>query len=385
MRMVRILSPRSRVVARKAAAGDGSAGEASLRDVLPKPHMPAVRGSQTVTAILPNGRVTWIALDPAPASAAELERLRRAIHRADVYHAAGLQDEATAIRRLRKRVTTDLGRLGKRRERNARTLEQRRLTGDEKRAERLAVEVAKRERAARKQWASEGVLVRRRQRRDLWDAVVIASATPLFAAYGQRSDPFAEHNLALTLSLGVWLLGDELSDLVAGPRRLQGAAVRDLDVWSYVAPLGNLLTGWWLLADRQHERFVTGVVEDFSAPQVEEQLALPPMDVVAEVPLALRTREYRTSIDLAPYLASGHVDDFRSFGSVPAVATLVASEWDAAVRSSGNHVVGVWAEVELGILTITVTIGAYGFVGLLHSGLQPKVAWMVDTREPSSR
>jgi hypothetical protein len=380
--MARIRSHRSNVVIR-----EGSASEASLRDVLSKPRVPRVRGTRAVTAMLPNGRITWLSIDPVPASAAQINHLRRAIERADVYHAAGLHDNAVAIRRLSKRVTTDLDRLGRRRYQRLGKLEARRLAGDEKNAQRFAVALERHKLAVRGKWADERAVVQRQARRQLWDSIVIASSAPLFAAYGQEGDPLAEHNLALTLSLGVWLLGDELSDLLAGPRPVRGTAARDLDLWSYVAPLGNMLTGWWLFAERQHQRFVTGIVDSFpeavsQAAAVFNEIVTEPVEVL--VPVDGESRyTYRAELDLAPSLAPGHVDDFRTFAPVPAVATLVTSAWDVALAQARWRMAEVTAEVELGILTITVTIAGPGFSLPVDVLLQPRVAWVVDTRDPA--
>ncbi len=364
-------------------------GETNLRDVLARPRVPSIRGTRSVTAMLPNGGLAWLTLDPKPASAGEINRLRRAVERAGVYRAAELSDNAAALRRLSKRVTAELGRVGRLRRERSRKLTDRLLEGDEKNAATLAKQLRRERERTRTAWAEDRAALRRLRRRSLWDNLVLASAAPLFAAYGQEGEPAGEYNLALTLSLGVWLVGDELSDLLSSSRgRLEASAVRDVDSWSYVAPLGNLLTGWWLLDGRQHERFVTGIVDRYA------EITPPPQSLVLEAAEGLEAEladgglflrssvySYRAQIELAPFLAPGHVDEFRSFGRVPAVATLISSAWDLAIEELGFRVVGLTAEVELGFLMITVMIeGGYS---QLESLPQPRVAWMVDTRDPN--
>src|SRR5262249_14323104 len=102
--------------------------------------------------------------------------------------------------------------------------------------------------------------VRRLGRRSLWDQIVIVSAFLLFAAYGQPGQPFGANNVTLALSLLIWLVGDEIVDLLFGPEQASPYPLRDTDAWSYIAPAGSLLAGWWLLGDQQHERFVAGRV-----------------------------------------------------------------------------------------------------------------------------
>jgi len=73
------------------------------------------------------------------------------------------------------------------------------------------------------------------------------------AAFGQKGSVFATNNLLLAGNQLFWTLLDPV---------LQRVGVLDAGTASIVAalsPLGTLLTGQILLADRQHVRFVTGV------------------------------------------------------------------------------------------------------------------------------
>jgi hypothetical protein len=100
---------------------------------------------------------------------------------------------------------------------------------------------------------------RRMRRRDLWDKILIATSLPLFAAYGQRGNPFGVNNLTLLISLLIWLVGDEIADTLFRSAEKSPYPLRDADIWSYIAPAGNLLAGWWLMDGQQHERFVVGL------------------------------------------------------------------------------------------------------------------------------
>jgi hypothetical protein len=108
----------------------------------------------------------------------------------------------------------------------------------------------------------------------------------------------------------------------------------------------------------------------------------PPGELVAVDVIRPSRITYRAQIDLAPSLAPGHVDDFRAFTHVPAVATLVSSAWDVAIQERGYRVREVMAEVELGFLTITVVIEGLGPLLAVDTLPKPRVAWMVDVRDP---
>ena len=100
-----------------------------------------------------------------------------------------------------------------------------------------------------------------------------------------RVGPFGANNLTLTLSLLIWLVGDEIVDALFGSEEASPYPLRDTDAWSYLAPIGNLLAGWWLLGDRQHERFITGFtgfklegVKPTRATRREARLSIHPED-----------------------------------------------------------------------------------------------------------
>jgi len=98
--------------------------------------------------------------------------------------------------------------------------------------------------------------LRRQRQRSLMNSVLLATAAPFFVAYGDRESPFAKDNLILTGSLLGFLVADEAIDW-ASPK--PGMAQNIAQWWSYLAPIGNGLLVYWLLDDKQHERFVVGI------------------------------------------------------------------------------------------------------------------------------
>ncbi|HYD40166.1 MAG TPA: hypothetical protein VEB43_05010 [Anaeromyxobacter sp.] len=224
----------------------------------PSAGAPPVRGTEVLTATLPSGRIAWLQLDPPLAPVPELNHLAHAVERMEHRRAAEAHAATEALRRLSRTVAADAARLSTGAARRRRRL-WRRLAREGAALERRT---AARSRALAAELAAlrrrERALARRLDRRDLWDQLVVASAFPLFAAYGQRADPLAERNLVLSLSVAIWLVGDEISDFLSGARDARDV-VRKADLWSYVAPAANLLSGWLLLQESHHRRFATGV------------------------------------------------------------------------------------------------------------------------------
>jgi hypothetical protein len=72
------------------------------------------------------------------------------------------------------------------------------------------------------------------------------------AAYGQSGSPFAPNNVALAANQLFWSF---LEPLLKSFGIVSGAAP---SVVTWLAPLGTLLTGQLVLADRQHVRFLSG-------------------------------------------------------------------------------------------------------------------------------
>jgi hypothetical protein len=265
------------------------------------------------------------------------------------------------------------------------------LAGSAKRDRRIDKELVSLREDIEKAAAHHEQLLRRMGRRAFWDDLVVLSALPLFAAFGQRGNPFASNNLVLTASLLVWLLGDELTDLISGSETVLG--IRDTDIWSYIAPVANLYTGWFLLRNVQHERFITGFAKDFQASFPFRGVllsastdTLPPGGSSDREPERLFT--FRQELDLLPFIAPDHRDSFQSFEGVPAVASIAQVTWAAGLDDPADRrVVGLAAVVEDGILIITVTVAISNLKELPRQDavLSALVAaWIVDTAEPKA-
>lgn len=213
--------------------------------------------------------------------------------------------------------------------------------------------------------------VNRLRRRDLWDKILIAASLPLFSAYGQRGKLLGSHNLTLSLSLLVWLVGDHLMDAVFGSRSSRSRyAVDDADAWSYLAPIGNVLAGWWLLGDRQHERFVSGVTT---------------VKLEKVQPGTSKAYRYVTHVDLEDRIAKDHVADFRHFANVPAVATVGAMRLSSEGKAIEPRIERLSARIDNGELRLRLTFRAVpqkSAPGPAPTALgEVDIAWIIDTQE----
>ncbi len=331
---------------------------------------PPARGSDLLTAILPSGRVSWLRITPTLAPVQEANHLADAIERMEHRRGERLRSLDEALRRTSRTLPADVARVSTDHRRRHRELRRRILSGDAKVGRRASAVIAELRGALRKQLEREGEMARRLSRRALWDHLVVASAFPLFAAFGKRGNPLAEDNVALALLLLVWLVGDEITDVLSGDRRDAEDGVRKLDLWSYLAPVANLLTGWLLMHNRQHERFVTGFTS-----------LGPPR------PLPEGTYLYDRLVDLAPFLGPEHVPDFVTYSGVPAVAGVVAlaPPEDPTVAAQA-HVRTITASVDRGVLNVSVSVAVEPPETPLPDvrALVPSVnvAWIVDTKEP---
>lgn len=339
--------------------------------------VPQAGGARTVVAMLPNGRGLWLDVQPTLLPALQLDRLAAQTARWQARQARGIRGNAKAVRQFSRTIKGDaakLARAGGRAQRRLGTA----ITAAEGRLKRrladgFAQAAGHAVAARRQQWA----MLASGGRRELWDQAVVASAALLMAAYGQRATPLATNNLVVALGLGVWLLGDQAADLIAGKPT---GAIRGASGWSYAAPFANLLTGWWLLDGLQHERFVAGTLDlkDFT---------------VVSPPRARRVapqREYVARVDLSSRVAPEHFPYFQSYARVPVLATIqligVADPGGQPEPRIGRLV----AEVEQGVLTVKVQVAgpaaatANGARQLAPILGRLQVAWAVDTRNPTA-
>jgi hypothetical protein len=336
---------------------------------------------RTLIATSPSGRVAWLRLDPAVAQFDEVHGLRQTVVRGQERRAAALRSGRETLRALSKRVKADAERLSGAQLRGDRRLARQLVDRHGRLDRRLSRQIEEHRANIETVQAREWAIARSLRRRGLIDDLLVTSAAPLFAAFGRRTNPFAPNNLALTLLLLVWLIGDDIVDAVSGWRRRSGMFIRDTDLWSYVAPIANFLIGWLLLRRQQHERFTAGFADSFG----------PPTTVLGVS--ALRSREqifiYRQDIDLTQFLAPEHIQDFVTFANVPAFATVTSVEWSPGLGQRARpRILGVSATVDRGTLTIEVSVAIdcstdestdWGEVSSAVESL--RVAWIVDNKE----
>jgi len=331
------------------------------------------RSLRTVTAILPNGRVLWLGVGPAPGTEASLQRvahLAEASARRRRAQAKRQRAGMLLVARLSAASSRHVShRLVARRRRLRRRVKRLDLRLDRRLAR--AREVLRRKLERQRHLETESV--RRQHRRDLWDKAVVLTTLPLFAAYRAPGRPFAESHLALLLSSLLWLVGDDVVDAVFGPEEPSPYALGDLDIWSYIAPAGNLFGGYWLLGEFQHERFVAGVARippDAFSPRV---LAAPVV-----------LYEHAIAVDLSRIVAAGRFPDLAGLAEVPVVVTIRSLRFSSHAALAAPRAIDLSAQVIRGALVIDFRATAEVTLGAPTDPLPPvleslEVAWMVDT------
>ena len=328
-------------------------GDADHREAPPQ-------GARLLTAVLPDGRMVRLAVARPLAPADTIGHLARDTERVTRQQHSSTVRQRAAIRRLSLAVEADTVRLSTAQAERA-TAIRRRLVARYKRLDARVTKVVTdfRTRVDR-QLKLETESARRLKRRDLWDKIVIASSLPLFAAYGQQGQPWNTTNLALTLSLLIWLVGDEVVQTLFGSDEKSIYPWRDTDIWSYLAPIGNVLTAYWLFGSRQNERFITGVTT-----------------VKTKVDAGQQTFRQFAPVDVLPRVASDHRADFETFKDVPVVATVSATR-----LAAGAEVRSIGASVHRGRLRISFdVVTAVPVAGPADLG-EVDIAWIVDTAEP---
>ena len=333
------------------------------------------RGARQITALLPNGRTVWFRTAEPLAQESSLHRLAQIAERASDRHEAGHLYHTGAIRRLSTSIAADSSWVDARQLRRARRLRRQILAADQRLDLRLPKARDELRKRLDEQLKVDEENVRRLRRRDMWDKILIAASLPLFSAYGQRGNLLGSHNLTLVASLLIWLMGDHVVEAVFGPKSKSRYAMDDADAWSYLAPIGSVLAGWWLLGDRQHQRFVTGVTAVAAADDNARTLASGGL-------------LYRCSVrvDLRERIGPDHVADFEGFTGVPAVATLGALRFSTVAQGLDPRVERLSARVNQGVLNIRFRV----VTSKTPPGAPPDslgdldVAWMVDTRKPAA-
>jgi hypothetical protein len=285
-----------------------------------------LQGAGVVTAILPNGRRSRMRIVPTVAPISEVNRLRSVVLVNEKRQAVATAKNSRAIARLATAQAAAVKRLTAQQVKSDKEISKRIIDGHNRLDKRIAKELTGNGTLDRHGKRIMRALKQQRQR-SIWNGVLLATSAPFFAAYGDRAKPFSKNNLILTGSLLGWMLGDELIDQFTGKG---GALKGGANYWSYLAPIGNGATAYFLLDDKQHERFISGVTT--------------------------LTAASTPTVDLTKLVAPDAVDDFKKSDHV-VMATLA----DSAAAPAGLS-----AEITDGILTFTGTAG-------------DEVMWIVDT------
>ena len=324
---------------------------------------PPPQGARPLTAILPDGRAVRLAVAAPLASASALNDLARFAERRALQVHASTRRQQSSVAALSQTIAADFERLSAAQTARAAAIRRRLAARQKRRDKRVTRAVTEFRVKVDRQLKIELESAARLRRRDLWDKIVIASSLPLFAAYGQPGQLSNTTNLALTLSLLIWLVGDDVVRTLFGSEEKSAYPWRDTDIWSYLAPIGSILTAWWLFGDRQHERFLSGVTT---------------VNALTGPTLATRFHQ-KERVDLSSRVAPDHRDSFSSFKEVPAVAVVSAARLKEGLDASIH---GLAAFVHGGRLHISfdVTTGV-PLAGASALG-QVDVAWIVDTAEP---
>lgn len=338
----------------------------------------APQGARRLTAFLPNGRMLWLRVDVPLAPAASVTHLAQVAENGVERRASSAIAQRDAIDRLAQTVQDDVERLERERAARAAVLRRKLVAADVRLDERLTKARDQLRARVDKQLKIDRESVQRLRRRDLWDQILVATALPLFAAYGQRTSPFASHNLTLVVSLLISLAGDLVIEKIFGTERASPYAVRDADIWSYLAPLTYAVSGWWLLSDRQHSRFITGVT---------------PVTLKRMRPVGRGVRApYRyggtVDVDLKQLVAPDHLADFKTFTKIPALATVRgALRWQPKTTRLAARVTRVAANVKEAKLKLSLKAIAQRSLRSRQAyppELTVDIAWMVDTDKPTT-
>jgi hypothetical protein len=300
-----------------------------------------IQGDGVVTATLANGRSARMSFRPKLAPLGEVNRLRQQLAFNDKQQATALATQRRAIANLAMAQAAAVKKLTDQQVKSDKDLGERIVQSYNKLDKRISSELNGSKGVVEKNNKRIIKWMKQQRRRQLLNNVLITSALPLYAAYGDRSDPFSRDNLILTASLGGWLLADEFIGGMSNGKRSK-ALNTAANAWSWLAPVGNFATVQFLLKDRQHERFVTSV-NTFNGPATTADASIP--------------------------IAKDSVADFAgTAGQVPVVATVVTGRPDTQVRARVNAAAAP---------TPTVTLE---FEPALLAGESVTVAWMVDTQ-----
>lgn len=300
-----------------------------------------LQGAGVVTAILPNGRRSRMRIMPTVAPISEVNKLRAVISINDRRQAIATTNNSRAIAKLAVTQTAVVKKLTAEQVKSDKELRKRLVEGDNRLDKRITKELSSGAGSLGKQGKVIMAQLKRQRQRQIWNNITLASSLPFWAAFGDRQ-LFGRNNLTLGLSTLGWLLGDEVVDSF---RSKSGVVKGGANLWSYIAPVGNGATVFFLLKNRQHQRFISGVT-DVSGP---------------------------TRPVLVPITANSTLFKKKAAEEFTGAAhSVVASFVQTPALPSPPAGLGLSAKVERENLVLTVDG--------LASGETVRVAWIIDTK-----
>jgi hypothetical protein len=216
----------------------------------------SLQGAGVVTAILPNGRRSRMRILPTVAPIAEVNRLRSVVQVNERRQAIATHKNSRAIASLAMAQAAAVKKLTDQQVKSDKDLGKRLVEGHNRLDKRITKELTGGTGSLDKHSKRLVRQMKRQRQRALLNSVLLASSAPLYAAYGDRSKPWAKNNLLLTLPLVGWMVGDEVLDSFAGKSK---AARGIATTWSWTAPVWNAAISYFLFRKQQHERFISGV------------------------------------------------------------------------------------------------------------------------------
>jgi hypothetical protein len=282
-----------------------------------------------------------------------------------------LERRARSLRKLGKAVLADHEKLSRAQQQSLERNLSKLLKGDVELSRHLS-----RPRRGGSQWDARE-RIRWLQKKTLVYPAIALSSLPLFSIFGRHN---LEHNLTLVVVLAIWLFGDEMTDLLSS-QHSQDSATNRSALWLYGSPLANLLAGWWLLHERQHEPIVTGAAAEFERVRLlprERQLA-------ASGRPARHFEQYRAVVELPSYVAKDFELDLLGSSESGVQATIGSLTWSRGAQHRRPRVESLAARVELGKLYITLVVSCERQRGGSRDLLEAaQVAWAVQVLDESS-
>jgi len=308
-------------------------------------------GAGVVTAVLPNGRRSRMRIIPTMAPIKEVNRLRTVLLANERRQAVATARNSRAIKALAVTHVAGMKKISVMQVKSDRGISKRLVEVHNRLDSRITKELGSGAGSMGKHGQRMMAMLRRQRQRSIMNSVTIATSLPFWAAFGKKEDPFATNNLILGGSLLGWLVGDELIDQFSGK---SGVAKTGANWWSWLAPIGNGATVFFLLKDKQHERYVGGI--STIAPSTNS-----------------------VTVDLDGVIGEDSFDDFKKDSPHAVVATLLQGGTGLIGIATGPldvngplSIASASVAQGTGKLTITLT-GNAPAAGVV------KVAWIVDT------